>query len=72
MSVSLTYGPDVDWLKNLEAAGGGEVEVRGERLAIGPPVAVATEEGLARMSSFVRYALMALNVTEFRQFEVVS
>jgi hypothetical protein len=27
--VALTYGPDVDWLKNLRASGGGEIETRG-------------------------------------------
>ncbi|MGL6235548.1 MAG: nitroreductase family deazaflavin-dependent oxidoreductase [Segniliparus sp.] len=35
--VVLTYGPDRDWLKNLAAAGGGEVVHRGATFGIGPP-----------------------------------
>ena len=72
VTVALTYGSDVDWLKNLEAAGGGEVEIRGEKIKIGSPVDVDTEEGLARMSGFVRSALRGLDVTEFREFEIRS
>lgn len=36
--VALTYGPEVDWLKNLRAAGGGVLVARGERYRTGPPV----------------------------------
>ena len=35
--VILTYGPDRDWLKNLAAAGGGEVVHRRSAFRIGPP-----------------------------------
>ena len=72
VTVALTYGPEVDWLKNLEAAGGGVIEIRADMISIGPPKALSTEEGLTRMSAFVRYALNTLDVTEFREFEVLS
>lgn len=35
--IVLTYGPDVDWLKNLRAAGGGEVVARGGTHRVGSP-----------------------------------
>ncbi|HVP29353.1 MAG TPA: nitroreductase family deazaflavin-dependent oxidoreductase [Myxococcota bacterium] len=35
--IPMTYGRDVDWARNLVAARGGEVEQRGERVALGNP-----------------------------------
>jgi len=32
MAVALPYGDDTDWLRNLQAAGGGELRRRGRRL----------------------------------------
>ena len=72
LTVALTYGPAVDWLRNLEAAGGGRVVIRGRLVEIGPPLIISTEEGLKRMSPAVRLALRSLDVTEFREFEVRS
>ena len=37
VTVALTYGPGVDWLKNLRAAGGGRLRLGRELLALGPP-----------------------------------
>ena len=72
LTVALTYGPAVDWLRNLEAAGGGRVVIRGRLVEIGPPLIISTEEGLKRMPPAVRLALRSLDVTEFREFEVRS
>jgi len=38
IEVALTYGPDVDWIKNLRAAGGGRVVARGGAYEVGSPV----------------------------------
>jgi deazaflavin-dependent oxidoreductase (nitroreductase family) len=35
--VPLPYGTDVDWLRNLRAAGFATIEVHGERYAVGAP-----------------------------------
>jgi hypothetical protein len=35
--VALTYGSDVDWLKNVVAAGGCEIETRGRRIRLVQP-----------------------------------
>jgi deazaflavin-dependent oxidoreductase (nitroreductase family) len=35
--IALTYGPGVEWVKNLRAAGGGAIVQRGRRRKVGPP-----------------------------------
>ena len=35
--VALTYGPDADWVKNVLAAGGCELEVGGRRVRLAQP-----------------------------------
>lgn len=35
--ISLPYGPDSDWVKNVAAAGGCELQTRGRRLRLGDP-----------------------------------
>ncbi|HEU4915712.1 MAG TPA: nitroreductase family deazaflavin-dependent oxidoreductase [Acidimicrobiia bacterium] len=62
--VALTYGPGTDWLKNLEAAGGGEVIARRRRYRVGPPQLIGAE-GSRRMPTLVRPILRAIDVDEF-------
>lgn len=62
--VALTYGPDTDWLKNLEAAGGGQVIARGTSYEVGPPEQIGVE-GMKRMPSVARPILRAIDVDEF-------
>jgi deazaflavin-dependent oxidoreductase (nitroreductase family) len=42
--VSLTYGPNRDWLKNLKAAGGGQMQRNGKTFAISNPEVVSKDE----------------------------
>jgi deazaflavin-dependent oxidoreductase (nitroreductase family) len=44
MAVLLTYGPDRDWLKNLKAAGGGQMRHYGKTFGIADPQVVSKEE----------------------------
>ncbi|MBO1751775.1 nitroreductase family deazaflavin-dependent oxidoreductase [Actinotalea sp. BY-33] len=57
VTIALTYGPDVEWLANLRAAGGGRMLMRGEILTLGPPSDLGTSAGLARVPRPVRVAL---------------
>jgi deazaflavin-dependent oxidoreductase (nitroreductase family) len=66
--VALTYGEDVDWLKNARSSAGAEIVSRGEVIAVGPPHDVATEEGMAAVPPPVRVILEALGVTGFVAF----
>jgi deazaflavin-dependent oxidoreductase (nitroreductase family) len=45
VSIVMTYGPGSDWVKNVLAAGGCEIELRGRRLTLRAPRIV---EGAAR------------------------
>lgn len=44
IAVLLTYGPDRDWLKNLDAAGGGQMRRHGKTFGIGDPKIVSRDE----------------------------
>ena len=47
--IALTYGPDVDWLRNLRAAGGGRMLVSGRVRQLGPPRPLDPHVALARI-----------------------
>jgi len=57
MTIALTYGPDVDWLKNITAAGGCTMRTRRQTLTLGPPHRLGADEGLARMPQPARTLL---------------
>jgi hypothetical protein len=62
--IALTYGPGTDWLKNLEAAGGGEVIAGRVSYQVGRPELIGIE-GMKRMPAVVRPILRAIDVDEF-------
>jgi deazaflavin-dependent oxidoreductase (nitroreductase family) len=63
--IALTYGSDVDWVKNLMAAGGGEIRHRSHTIRIAEPVLIPTDEGMAAMPRVVGVILRIIDVTEF-------
>ena len=63
--IALTYGRDVDWLKNVMAAGGCTVRYRNREIKLVDPVAMSTAEGMAEMPAPVSAILRTANVTEF-------
>lgn len=65
VAVALTYGRDVDWVRNVLAAGGGSIDLGGEVFAVTNPRLVGDEEGRPYMPGAVRSALRALDVHEF-------
>jgi deazaflavin-dependent oxidoreductase (nitroreductase family) len=69
--VALTYGPDTDWLKNLEAAGGGDVISRGSSYRVGQPNLIGAE-GMKRMPAVVRPILEAVDVDRFALLPLLS
>ncbi|GAA6525641.1 nitroreductase family deazaflavin-dependent oxidoreductase [Intrasporangium sp. DVR] len=64
VTIALTYGPDVDWLKNLEAAGGGRLHLGDRLLVLGPPHRLSSAEGLGRMPRGPRQILPLTRTTE--------
>lgn len=63
--IALTYGSDVDWVKNLIAAGGAEIRHRSHTIRIADPTSVSSDEGMAAMPPLVRLILRMINVTQF-------
>ena len=72
ITVALTYGPRVDWLRNVRAAGGCRVRTGGEILRTGAPVDLPSGVGLARMPLPVRAVLRLLRVDHFVEMPVLE
>lgn len=64
-TLALTYGSDVDWLKNVMAAGGCRLIRRGREREATDPQRISTEEGMRRMPAPIRMILQLFNVDEF-------
>lgn len=62
--IALTYGPDRDWVRNVMAAGGCEVETRGRVLQLREPRLV-TDTHRRLVPAPVRPILRAIGVTQF-------
>ena len=72
VTFALTYGPKVDWLRNVRAAGGCRVRLGGEVLTLGAPVDLPTSVGLARMPAPARVVLQLVGVDHFVEMPVLS
>ncbi|MFK5633753.1 MULTISPECIES: nitroreductase family deazaflavin-dependent oxidoreductase [unclassified Ornithinimicrobium] len=55
VTVALTYGPGVQWLKNIRAAGGARMRLGRALLELGPPRDLPVDEGVGRMPQPVRF-----------------
>lgn len=62
---TLPYGTKVDWFRNIQAAGGGEIRWQGEDYLLSNPRALNAVEGLAVFSPFVRILLELNKVKDF-------
>ena len=65
--IELTYGPDVDWHKNVLAAGGCTLVWRGQEYAITNIEPVDTETGMAAFPPQQRRVLRLLRRTHFEK-----
>jgi deazaflavin-dependent oxidoreductase (nitroreductase family) len=65
--VALTYGPQVQWLRNVEAAGGATIVQRRTAYTVGPPRRLHGADGASRLPAWTRAALRALDVSEFAE-----
>jgi deazaflavin-dependent oxidoreductase (nitroreductase family) len=54
VAIMLTYGPDRDWLKNLNAAGGGRMRRHGKTFGVTNPRTVSRDEAAAYVSGAAR------------------
>lgn len=63
--IVLTYGPDRDWLKNLAAAGEGELVHRGRTMRVVNPRFVDEAEALPHVAPFGRLWRTVMRAPEF-------
>jgi hypothetical protein len=63
--IALTYGPNVDWCRNLVAAGGGTVFWHGTAYAAGKPEPIASKAVLPILPPLFRLALSTTGVHDF-------
>ncbi len=62
--VVLTYGERTEWLRNLQAAGGGIAIERGRRMAVSDPVVESGPAALRQLPRPVRLVLRGLRVDQ--------
>jgi deazaflavin-dependent oxidoreductase (nitroreductase family) len=72
VTIALTYGPGVDWLANLRAAGGGRMHLRSELLSLGTPRDLPEEEGRSRMPQRPRALLPVLGCHDYVEIPVLT
>ncbi len=72
VTFALTYGPNTDWLRNVRAAAGCRLRVRGVILTLGAPVELTGDAGLSRMPAPVRFALRLSGVDQFVELPVLD
>lgn len=65
--IALTYGSDVNWLKNVEAAGWCEIRTRGRTVRLGEPE-VFEDPDLSFVPAAVRPLLRMLGFRRFVRF----
>lgn len=69
--LALTYGPDVQWVKNVMAAGGCQLVTRGRTLRLVAP-RLFTDPGRRLMPQPVRFFLGLMRVAEFMELQIDS
>ncbi len=62
--ISLPYGSTCDWARNVLAAGGCELEIRGTRIRLVEPM-VYSDRGEADIPIVIRFILKRVGVTEY-------
>jgi hypothetical protein len=64
--IALTYGRDRDWVRNVLAAGGCEVETRGHLIHLAHP-RIVIDKQRSLVPQPIRPILKAIGVTEFME-----
>ena len=72
MTVARTYGPRVDWLRNVRAAGGCRVRMGREILTLGAPVDLPSDVGRSRIPAPARIVLAVVGVDRFVEMPVLD
>jgi deazaflavin-dependent oxidoreductase (nitroreductase family) len=69
--IALTYGPNVDWFRNLQAAGSGTVFWHGKEFVVRQPEPIAAGAALPLFPPFFRLALGRSGLRDFARVHTV-
>jgi deazaflavin-dependent oxidoreductase (nitroreductase family) len=69
--IALTYGPDSDWVRNVQAAGGCELRTRGRVLQVNSP-RVYHDETRRGIRAVERQVLHVIRVADFLSVKTVT
>jgi deazaflavin-dependent oxidoreductase (nitroreductase family) len=70
--IALTYGSEADWVRNVMAAGGCEVESRRRHYQLGAPL-LYRDETASDMPAFIRFMLRrVIKAPEFLSLDIVG
>lgn len=73
VTIALTYGPNVQWLRNIEHAGHCRLRLGGSLLQLGAPRPVSAAEGLNRMPQPPKMALRwIIRCQDFVELPILS
>lgn len=72
VTIALTYGPHVDWLRNVRAASGARMHLGRQLLTLGAPVDLSEHDGLRRMPAGPRQLLPVLGCHDFVELPVLA
>jgi deazaflavin-dependent oxidoreductase (nitroreductase family) len=68
--IALTYGPGTEWVKNLQAAGGGELRTGGQVIRVGEP-RVYRDQTRRGIRPVERQALRLIGVADFLSLKII-
>jgi deazaflavin-dependent oxidoreductase (nitroreductase family) len=63
--IALPYGTTVDWLRNFQAAGRAQLQLRGHTYEVADPVIVDPAKALPQLSVTNRYLVRLIGAKEF-------
>lgn len=69
--IALSYGPDADWVKNVQAAGGCELKTRGRVLRMAQP-RVYHDESRRGIRPVERQVMRLMRVADFLSLKTVT
>ena len=69
--IALTYGRESQWVRNVLAEGGCELDTESRRLQLSHPH-LLHDEHRGSMPAFVKFVLSLLNVSDFLEFTIAE
>ncbi|GCE29076.1 peptidase [Dictyobacter alpinus] len=63
--IVLTYGPHVDWLRNLQAAGQGSLRWHGREYTFQRPQAIDAQTALPALPPFIKFVMQRRGAKDF-------